>query len=189
MTDMANLVPVPEDRLRRVSAALEAAHAALGLARREAEGAALDAGRLRWTALGLVSALQGALVAALSGYETAELEAVLDPSHPERIAPVAMLLRRAQSDAFLNPPERPEIRGSDQRAIARVMAVRNAAVHALPASVPDSLAEDARRVTALIDHLVLQAPAFDPARERVMTALISDELRGVREALSEGPRD
>ena len=36
-----------------------------------------------------------ALVAALSGYDTAKEDAVRDPSHPERIAPVAMLLRRA----------------------------------------------------------------------------------------------
>ncbi len=185
----AHIVPVPEHRARRVEAALESAHAALGLARREAEGAAVDAGRLRWTALGLVSALQGALVAALSGYETAEMHAVLDPSHPERIAPVSLLLRRARGDEFLNPPERPEISGSDLRAIERVMAVRNAAVHALPAGVPETFASDARRVVALIEHLVISAPAFDSAPLRVITALISDELRGVQKALSGGPRD
>jgi hypothetical protein len=185
----AHMVPVPEGRARRVSAALEAVHAALGLAQREAEGAAVDAGRLRWAALGLVSALQGALVAALSGYETAEVDAVLDPSHPERIAPVALLLRRARSEEFLNPPERPETSGSDQRAIERVMAVRNAAVHALPAGVPESFASDAARLAALIRHLVIEAPAFDPAPLRVVTALISDELRGVQKALSGAPRD
>lgn len=183
------MVPVPEGRARRVSAALEAVHAALGLAQREAEGAAVDAGRLRWAALGLVSALQGALVAALSGYETAEVDAVLDPSHPERIAPLALLLRRARSEEFLNPPERPETSGSDQRAIERVMAVRNAAVHALPAGVPESFASDAARLAALIRHLVIEAPAFDPVPLRVVTALISDELRGVQKALSGAPRD
>ncbi len=189
MTAAGHMVPVPVDRARRVAAALEAAHAALGLARREAEGAVGDTGRLRWTALGLVSALQGALVAALSGYETAELDAVLDPSHPERIAPVALLLRRARAEDFLNPPERPEITGSDLRAIERVMAVRNAAVHALPAGVPETFASDAGRVAALIGHLVISAPAFDPAPLRVMTALISDDLRSVQKALSGGLRD
>lgn len=189
MTGAAHTVPVPEDRGRRVAAALEATHAALGLAQRETEGAALDAGRLRWAALGLVSALQGALVAALSGYETAGIDAVLDPSHPERIAPVALLLRRARGDEFLNPPERPEISGSDQRAVERVMAVRNAAVHALPAGLPESFAADAARLAALIRHLVIEAPAFDPAPFRIVTALISDELRNVQKALSGMRRD
>ena len=45
--------------------ALYAALQALKLARREADGAAQDPARLRWAALGIVSALQGALVAAL----------------------------------------------------------------------------------------------------------------------------
>ena len=66
---------------------------------------------------------------------------------------------------------------------------RNAAVHALPAGVPENFAADAARLAALIRHLVIEAPAFDPAPLRVVTALISDELRGVQKSLSGAPRD
>lgn len=174
----------PEDRSFRVHLALEAAHEALGFARREAEGAEQDPARLRWVALGIVSTLQGALVAALSGYETAELEAVVNPSQPERIAPVAFLLRRARSGEYLNPPERVELSGSRQRALERVIDVRNAAVHALSVEIPETFAADVRTALHLIEHLVMDAPAFDPAPVRVITALIADDIAGLRAALS-----
>ena len=169
--------------------ALCAALQALKLARREADGAAQDPARLRWAALGIVSALQGALVAALSGYETATIDAVQNPSQPERIAPVAFLLRRARSAEFLNAPELVELSGSRQRALERVIDVRNAAVHALSVEIPETLARDMRVATALIEHLVAQAPAFDPAPVRVVSALIADELKALEAALRELPAD
>jgi len=174
---------IPADRGLRVRMALEAAHEALGLARREADGARGDAARWRWVALGIVSTLQGALVAALSGYETAELEAVLNPSQPERIAPVAFLLRRARSGDYLNPPERVELSGSRQRALERVIDVRNAAVHALSVEIPESFAADVRTALHVIEHLVIEAPAFDPAPVRLITSLIADDIAGLRAAL------
>lgn len=184
MTGAPGPSPVPDDRGLRVRMALEAAHEALGLARREAAGALQDTARLRWVALGIVSTLQGVLVAALSGYETAELEAVLNPSQPERIAPVAFLLRRARSGEYLNSPERVELSGSRQRALERVIDVRNAAVHALSVEIPETFAADVRTALHLIEHLVIDAPAFDPAPVRVITALIADDIAGLRAALS-----
>ncbi len=182
-------LPVPLDREMRVQRALSASLEALKLARREAEAAAADPARQRWAALGLVSALQGALVAALSGYESADLDAVLNPSQRERIAPVALLLRRARSGDYLNAPERVDLPGSRQRALDRVISVRNAAVHALSVAVPATFAEDARVATELIAHLVLEAPAFDPARVGIVSALIADELKALNMALRETPAD
>jgi hypothetical protein len=46
-----------------------------------------------------------------------------------------------------------------------------------------------RVATALIEHLVLQAPAFDPAPVRVASALIADELKALEAALREMPAD
>jgi hypothetical protein len=180
---------VPEDRRTRVRLALDAALEALKLTRREAEGAARDPARLRWAALGIVSTLQGALVAALSGYETATIDAVQNPSQPERIAPVAFLLRRARSADFLIAPERVELSGSRQRALERVIDVRNAAVHALSVEIPDTFVRDMRVAAGLVRHLVLEAPAFDPAPVRVVSALIADELTALEAALREMPAD
>lgn len=171
-------LPVPEGRRERVEAALLAALDALGLARREA-----DAGQWRWVALGLVSALQGALVAALSGYDTAELDAVLNPSQSDRIAPVALLLRRAKSQDYLNPPEQVDISGSRQRALERVIDIRNSAVHALSVEIHDTFGRDALAVLDLIRRLVIDAPAFLPHQHRVVAALIRDEAAALERTL------
>lgn len=179
--------PVPADRETRVRLALSASLEALKLARREAEGAGTDPARRLWTALGIVSALQGALVAALSGYDSAVPEAVLSPSQPDRIAPAGFLLRRARSDEYLNTPERVELPSSRLRALERVINVRNLAVHALSVDVPESFAQDALVATRLIRHLVLDAPAFDPSPVRVITALIADQVKALETALSEMP--
>ncbi len=100
------------DRPGRIAASLDSVDEALRMARREVAGVDADAARWHWVSVGLVIALQGALVAALSGYETAADADVVDPSSPERFAPVTLLLRRARSTDFLNAPERVEITGS-----------------------------------------------------------------------------
>jgi len=89
----------------RIGPALAAVLEGLKLARRELAGAETDPPRRRWVPVALVSALQAGLVAALSGYESAREGDVTDPSQPDRIAPVALLLRRARSAEYLNPPE------------------------------------------------------------------------------------
>ncbi|MBK8197428.1 MAG: hypothetical protein IPK75_03570 [Acidobacteria bacterium] len=182
-------LPLSPHRAERVRRALWATLEALRLARREALEMDKDPARQGWVALGLVTALQAALVAALSGYDTASLEAVQNPSQPERIAPGSLLLRRATSDAYLNPPERVDLTGSQERAVDRIVDVRNAAVHALAVEVPDSFRRDARVVVRLVSHLVRDAPAFDPKAFGYVPALIGDELAALSKTLHDGAGD
>jgi hypothetical protein len=172
--------PVPADRRARVMRALATTADALGLALREAE-----AGALHWAALGLVTALQGALVAALSGYDTAELDAVLNASQPERIAPVALLLRRARAQEFLNPPERVELSRARERAVERVIDVRNDAVHALTSDLPETFIEDAGVVLDLLSHLIVNAPAFDARLAEDRPGEIARRIARLREVLAD----
>jgi hypothetical protein len=46
-----------------------------------------------------------------------------------------------------------------------------------------------RVAAGLVRHLVLEAPAFDPAPVRVVSALIADELTALEAALREMPAD
>ncbi|MFN3609182.1 MAG: hypothetical protein ACK4Y9_08970, partial [Hyphomonas sp.] len=101
----------------RIGDALEAALEALRLAGRELVGTQTQPERWRWVALGLVSALQAALVAALSAYASARPEDVANPPQPGRIAPVGLLLRRARSSEYLNAPERLDLTGAQVRAV------------------------------------------------------------------------
>lgn len=176
-------LPLSQHREERVRRALEAAMEGLKLAGREASGAASDPARLGWAALGLVTALQASLVAALSGYETATIEAVQNPSQPERIAAGSLLLRRACSDDYLNPPERVDLSGSQQRAVERIVAVRNAAVHSLGVEFPPSFVNDARVTLQLISHLVLDAPAFEPRSFRLQMTFLREAADTVRRHL------
>ena len=111
-------------------------------------------------AVGLVAALQAALVAALSGYESARPEDAEDPSRPERLGPVALLLRRARAQEYLNPPERLDLSGEAQRGIAAVIDARNDVLHALGEGT--ALPEDAafRSVLAAISAPVRSAKAW-----------------------------
>lgn len=175
------------DRATIIAEALRATLEALRLVRRELEGLGSDAARWRWIALGLVTAMQGALVAALSGYETATSEAILNPSQPDRIAPVALLLRRARSPDILVAPERVDMTAGKLRRIERILDLRNAAVHGLRFDVPDGARDDMDAALALIEHCVLRHPAFDPAAHAPVRAMIEDELRAInreREALA-----
>ncbi len=182
MTD----APSPH-RLTLVTDALRATLEALRLVRRELEGATTDTARWRWVALGLVTAMQGALVAALAGYETAERDAILNPSQPDRIAPVALLLRRARSPDYLSSPERIDFTAGKVHRIERILDLRNAAVHGLRFEVPSGTLDDMGAALALVDHCVRAHPAFDPAPHAAVCAMIEDELRAiarVRETLA-----
>ncbi|MCB9970650.1 MAG: hypothetical protein H6847_04020 [Hyphomonas sp.] len=166
----------------RIAPALGAVLEGLKLAAREYDGAAEDAARRRWVAVGLVSALQAALVAALSGYESAAAEDAEDPSRPGRLGPVVLLLRRARSPEFLNPPERLDLSGEAQRGIAAVIDARNDVLHALGEGT--ALPEDAafRSVLAAIRHACLDHPAFRPDEHGVLLALIGDEISALERA-------
>ncbi len=170
---------LPADRSIIIADALRAALEALRLVRRELDAVATDAARWRWVALGLVTAMQGGLVAALAGYETAERDAILNPSQPDRIAPVALLLRRARSPDYLTSPERIDFAAGKLRRIERILDLRNAAVHGLRFEVPAGTLDDMSAALALVDHCVLGHPAFDPAPNAAVCAMIADELRAI----------
>lgn len=163
----------------RIGDALGAAIAALSLARRELEAVEAEPDRWRWAALGLVSALQAALIAALSSYDTARLDGVANPSQPERVAPVALLLRRARSSEHLEPPERLDLTGAALRRLDALIALRNAAVHGLGFQPPETPHDLVRTGAGVIRHLLLGAPAFKPERFGPFLSRIGQELTAI----------
>lgn len=169
----------------RIAPALATVLEGLKLARRELAASGVDSERLRWVPVGLVAALQAGLVAALCGYETADPEDVTDPSDPDRIAPVMLLLRRARSAERLNPPERLALSGTETRAVDGVLAVRNAALHGIDPAGENPGYDAFRTVVNALDHLCLRHPAFPVADHGVMLSLIADEVAGLRSALGE----
>lgn len=156
------------------------------MARRELSGLGADVARWRWVSVGLVIALQGALVAALSGYETAADEDVVDPSSPDRYAPVTLLLRRARSMDYLNAPERVEMTGSTLQQIERLVTYRNAVVHGLGTGDAEGVAKGCRKGLGIVRHLVLSHPAFDASPHHLVRTLISDEISGIERLLVDG---
>lgn len=176
MAAMETLHPFSQDRHTRIAYALDGALEAMRLARRELEHVAEQPERWRWVALGLVSALQASLIAALSGYETAQVEDVANPSDPHRIAPVAVLLRRAASGEYLNRPERLELPGAEMRRIERLILLRNAAVHGLGFRPPQDGKDLVAAGEGVIRHLLIAAPAFLREDFAVFLALVEDEL-------------
>lgn len=159
----------------RTAPALRAALEGLKLARRELAGTDADPERWRWVATGLVSALKAAMIAALSGYETASPEDAEDPLNPGKMAPLGLLLRRVRSARYLVAPERLDAGRGNVDAALRLQAYRNEAVHGLGGKRPDTIRADAGRVVAMVRHFLADAPAFDPARHAVLVALIRDE--------------
>ncbi|PKP80328.1 MAG: hypothetical protein CVT79_15870 [Alphaproteobacteria bacterium HGW-Alphaproteobacteria-18] len=168
----------------RIGDALEAVLEALRLAGRELAGADVQPERWRWVALGLVSGLQGALVAALSGYASARHEDVANPSQPEQAAPVALLLRRARSSEYLNAPERLDLSGAQLRRLEELVAMRNAAVHGLGFEVPEDPKTLAATAVEVIRHLLLTHPAFEVSRFVLFLSLIGQELSLLSAALA-----
>lgn len=167
----------------RIAPALDAVLEGLKLARRELAGSESDPPRRRWVAVGLVSALQAGLVAALSGYESAEEEDIADPSQPDRVAPVTLLLRRARSAGCLNPPERLELSGRELKDIEAVIAARNDALHGLGDAAEAPVYEAFHSILQVLLQICVTAPAFPVAGHGVMLALIRDEISALDRAL------
>lgn len=168
----------------RIEDAIEAALEALRLAGRELAGTQAQPARWRWVALGLVSALQASLVAALSGYASARPEDVSAPPQPGRVAPVALLLRRARSSEYLNPPERLDLTGAQVRRLEDLVSMRNAAVHGLGFDLPENPATQARAAVEVIAHLLLTYPAFDASGFVRVLQQIETELNTIARALT-----
>lgn len=163
--------------------ALQAAGEALKLARRELSHVDTAPDSWRWVAVGLVSALQGALVAALQSYETAVPEDVSDPAWPERYAPVALLLRRARSTKYLNAPERLDMPGAMERSIERLLSFRNDVLHAVHPEIPERIGPDCCHLTSLLQHLLVNHPAFNPDAHVFSHVVICDQLTAIERAL------
>lgn len=171
---------------QRVSDALEAAALGLELAVRELEGSAGDPGRWRWVAVGLVSALVASLIAALSGYDTAQTEDVTDPSDPARAAPLALLIRRARSGTWLNDPERLRLPRAGLRQIGRLVALRNAALHAMSFTPPADTADLVGALLPVLRQLLLAHPAFDPESFAPQIERVAGALQAFEAALDPG---
>jgi hypothetical protein len=165
-----------EEADRRIARLLDTAGEALALAAREIQEAERFAARWRWVAVGLVAALQAALAAALSGYATARPQDIADPAAPQQLAPLGLLLRRARSRQYLNPPERLILPLAEEAAIQRLISLRNAAVHAATMAPSASPAVDAAAALRLIRHLVLTHPAFDPAPHTAVLVMAGEAL-------------
>lgn len=124
-------------------------------------------------------------MAALSAYENAEPEDILDTDQ-KGAASIRLLLRRATSADYLSEDHRVPLTSSKRRAILKLVALRNQTLHILPDGDAPTL-EDVPRLaeTALdvIEHLVLTSPAFDAAPHGVDLALIADYVNAIRIAL------
>lgn len=159
---------------RRVRRALETTADALEFAAGQAE-----AGAWRWAAVATCMALQGALVAALSGYETALPAHVAHPDEAGKVASISTLMRRAASPDFLADPERLSGHTGAKRQALELVELRNQIVHmpldgrtvsedAIAAALPGAL--------ALTRHLAVDHPAFldsdgAPYSSRIRAAL------------------
>ncbi|MCA8902740.1 MAG: hypothetical protein KDA53_15985 [Hyphomonas sp.] len=170
---------------RRIGPALAGVLEGLKLARREWAAAASDPPRGRWVPVGLVSALQDALVAALSAYDSARDEDVADPSNPEHLAPVTLLLRRARSQEYLDLPERLELSGAGHKAVETVIAARNGVLHGSGEGAGALIAADVRAVLGVLAHLCRDHPAFPAEGNAVMLALIADQISAFGRELAE----
>ena len=168
----------------RIGPALAAVLEGLKLARRELAGSETDPPRRRWVSVALVSALQSGLVAALSGYESAGEGDVTDPSQPDRFAPIALLLRRARSPEYLNPPELLELPGRVLRDIERVVAARNGVLHGPDGSEKPEVNDSYRSVLLILQQICLSHPSFPVEGHGVILALIRDEISALERALA-----
>ncbi len=163
----------------KVGPALSAALEGLKLARRELDHVHADPERWRWVAVGLVTALNCAAIAALSGYETAAEEDTADLKAPGKVAPLGLLLRRARSGDYLVPPEQLPATAGQVEAVLRLAEYRNEAVHGVEANRPDTIVRDGRIAVTMTAHFLRDAPAFDQTAHAVYCALVSDELSAV----------
>ena len=120
------------------------------------------------------------------GFERIREGDVVDPSYPERYAPVTLLLRRARSTDYLNPPERLVLTGAAARRIEQVIAFRNGVVHGTSRDIhgySESIHGPFRETFSTIRHVLLVHPAFEPGPHGLVTALIADQLAAISRRL------
>lgn len=161
--------------------------AALAFAAREAKRSELNkTPDWRWLSVGLVKALQASLIVALSGYETARPEDILNPSaaQDDAIAPVPLLMRRARSADYLSPPEQLTLYGQQTRHIDALLAYRNASLHTSPSHATTPHTTHAITALDIIEHTILRHPAFPTQPHTLNLALISDHLSTLKSVLA-----
>ena len=138
-----------------------------------------------WLAVGLSTALKAALMSALSSYENAEPEDILDTDR-KGAASIRLLLRRASSTDYLSDDHRLPLTSSKRRAILRLVELRNQTLHILSeADVPEA-SEVGRLALVSVDaveHLMLTAPAFETKPYAVDLALIADYVKVLRDRM------
>ncbi|MEM1106900.1 MAG: hypothetical protein AAGH87_10975 [Pseudomonadota bacterium] len=172
---------------RRVRAALIRTAEALEFAELQAAAAAEAPGAWRWCAIASCMALQGALVAALSGYDTADPGDVLHPeAGPDlaKVAPIATLLRRASSGQVLNDPERLGAMSGAKRQALALVELRNRAVHVDLSDAGLDLSDVPRLLPGpvrLMTHLVCLHPAFPAASFQPWQGQIARHLTALRD--------
>lgn len=169
------------DRNKHTGLWLEEVAVALAFAAREVPACAEDPDRWRWVSVAMAKALQAALVAALSGYDTAAPDAVRSPSAAEQamIAPIALLLRRARSADYLDKPERLDFPGAVFANVDILLAYRNNALHGTRNTAPALNTDHLIAATKLITHLTCQHPAFPRALHALVLTRISDHARAL----------
>jgi hypothetical protein len=146
-SDFADLTN--EDRVRR---GLEMAVEGLALAEREPDTSP-------WVAVGLVLALKGSLVAALSGYDTSLASDIMQRHNRERMAEPAALLKRARQPKLLNLPERLVLQPKQRDQIERLIRTRNRLLHGA-GTIRSASHADVNAALFVITHLVCDAPSF-----------------------------
>lgn len=146
---------------------------------------ASQTGTPEWLAVGLTTALKAALMAALSAYENAEAEDVLDTER-QGAASVRLLLRRASSADYLSEEHRLPLTSSKRKAILKLVAIRNQTLHILADDGSAVLTEIPRLAASSLEairHLTVSSPAFDIAKHGVDVALIADYLDRIETAV------
>lgn len=183
-------------RLPRLGETLAATADAVAFARQQAEGLPDRPETWRWVAMALTLALQGACVAALLAYDTANPEDVLAPADrgpsatPPKLAPVALLLRRVTSPTYLADPDRLPFTASRKQAVLDFVGYRNAAAHVLPMGSlpgPDALPRLAEAVIEALDHLCVTRPAFDATAHRAQISALAADLSSLSRLMADLP--
>lgn len=170
----------------RIRAGLEAALDALALMERE-----IAAAGWRGVAIAAGLALEGACVAALSAYDTAEPDAILHPDQkadrPDRLAPPQTLLRRVASPTYLDTPDRLALSRAEDRDLAALITLRNRAVHVVTEPGPADFRTVLELLPTLLNalsHLCVDHPAFPGARWDADRQRIAEALTRIKSARS-----
>ena len=170
----------------RIRAGLEAVTDALALMERE-----IAAAGWRGVAIAAGLALEGACVAALSAYDTAELDAILHPDQKaggsDRLAPPQTLLRRVASPTYLDTPDRLALSRAEDRDLAALIVLRNRAAHVGIEPGPTdfgAVLEVLPTLLTALSHLCVDHPAFPGPRWQADRDRIAEALARIKSARS-----